>query len=465
MATESIVPQLVDKKGGSYAAIAPKLEPGKFNKWKKCAIKLESQWTQDERTVVIQDQRLKSIIVSCLLDDIMDSVIRCETAKDTWNDLVHSFKGPSDTKEKRIIDLKVEYQTFRAKLFECLSQTYTRYKTLLNELASDGVNLSKHEINVRFMNSLPKKWLTFSQGLRNANHTQTLDLADIYGRFVYEDNLIKRRYSDSKKALVTTPSTPISTDFFSNNVVQDFQEHSDDEIDERTSQEYLRDLDIETKYKKLKAKLALLEPTKFTSQNPKTSQSKNKGLVVEIFDWDEEEVSDDEEMTQVKVLMALADVDLIVGKNHAQNSEWIDITIIKVNILLSMDEDADWQNYLKYINVDLKGELLTESSSKKDVNENLFIPASMGYDQEMVPKSKEWFERHNLYSKLPNFNTERILVPKNQAVNECLKPTKASNDTESSKDSESKSLTPLPPLKSLQGASLMLDPKFHTNMN
>ncbi|GKB62367.1 hypothetical protein Tco_0918553, partial [Tanacetum coccineum] len=35
MATVSTVPQLVDKKGGSYAAIAPKLEPGKFNKWKK----------------------------------------------------------------------------------------------------------------------------------------------------------------------------------------------------------------------------------------------------------------------------------------------------------------------------------------------------------------------------------------------------------------------------------------------
>ncbi|GJT71308.1 copia protein [Tanacetum coccineum] len=61
------------------------------------------------------------------------------------------------------------------------------------------------------MNSLPKKWLTFSQGPRNANHTQTLNLADIYGRFVYED-------------------TP--------------KKNSDDEVDERTSEEYLRDLDI-----------------------------------------------------------------------------------------------------------------------------------------------------------------------------------------------------------------------------
>ncbi|GKE08014.1 hypothetical protein Tco_1411565 [Tanacetum coccineum] len=204
--------------------------------------------------------------MSCLPDDIMESVIRCEIAKASWTDLVRSFEGPSDTKENMIMDLKLKYQTFRAKPSESLSKTYTRYKTLLNELANDGVNLSKHEINVSFVNSLPEKW------------------------FVYEDNLIQIRYSDSKKALITTPSTPISTTFFSNNVVQDFQENSDDEIDERISEEYLTDLDIEFHER------ALLANSKH-----------------------EEEVSDDEEMTQVKVLVALADDELTMGKNNAQN--------------------------------------------------------------------------------------------------------------------------------------------------
>ncbi|GJT13439.1 hypothetical protein Tco_0860481 [Tanacetum coccineum] len=106
------------------------------------------------------------------------------------------------------MDLKLKYNTFRDKPSESLSQTYTQYKTFLNELSNDGVILSKHEINVGFVNSLPEKWLSFSQGLRNANHTQTLDLADIYGRI--------------------------------------FQENSDDEVNERTSDEYLRDLDIES---------------------------------------------------------------------------------------------------------------------------------------------------------------------------------------------------------------------------
>ncbi|GJT66151.1 retrovirus-related pol polyprotein from transposon TNT 1-94 [Tanacetum coccineum] len=99
------------------------------------------------------------------------------------------------------------------------------------------------------------------------------------------------------------------------------------------------------------------------------------------------------------------------------------------------------------------GDLLTKSLSKINLNENVFIPASMDYDHEMVPKSKDWVKRLNPDSKLPNFNTGRILVPKNQAVNESLKPTEASTDPESSKASEAESLTPLPPLKILQGAS------------
>ncbi|GJU80893.1 retrovirus-related pol polyprotein from transposon TNT 1-94 [Tanacetum coccineum] len=354
MAAVNDVPQLVDKKGG--------MEPY----YLKC----------------IKDGPFQPKTAE---DHIMVFVISCVLAKETWTDLVHNFEGPSDTKENRIMDLKLEYQPFRE--------------------------------------NLPEKWLTFSQGLRNANHTQTLDLTDIYGR-------ISQRKSEMQN--------------------------------------------YKAEYKKMKAKLALLETSPSSSQNPKTFQPKNKGLVTETFDWDEEEVSDKVEVTQVQV-----------------------------NTLLSMDEDADWQNYLKYIYIDLKfieeqrlnllskynkmvfelnkcrdellilkqakldascirranphqkkkvlgGELLTESSSKMNENENLFIPSSMRYDQEMVPKTKDWVERLNPDQKLQNFNTRRILVPKSQAVNESLETL---NTPESSKDSEAEFLTPLPPLKSLQGAS------------
>nr|GEW92776.1 hypothetical protein [Tanacetum cinerariifolium] len=358
--------------------------------------KPESQWIPDERRVVVQDQRLKNIIMSCILDDIMESVISCISAKETWTDLVHSFEGPLDTKENTIMDLKLEYQTFRAKSSESLSQTYTRYKTLLNELANDGVNLSKHKINVGFVNSLIEKWITFSQGPRNANYTQTFDLLDIYGRFVYEDNLIQRRSSEEylrdleieyhERALLANSKHFIKRrnnfprqkanentecykccnkghferDCFSktskpsyespvnnySSVSKGFQPKFTPKLIQGSSNSSgHNDLklhkDYMTEYKKMKAKLALLEASSSSPLNPKTFLPKNKGLVAEIFDWDEEEVFEDEEVTQVKVLIALADNELTVGKSHARNGEWVDITIRKVNTLLSMDEDAD----------------------------------------------------------------------------------------------------------------------------
>ncbi|GKB28511.1 hypothetical protein Tco_0867912 [Tanacetum coccineum] len=156
----------------------------------------------------IKTNALLGIIISCLPDDIIELVISCEIAKSTWTDLVHSFEGPSDTKENRIMDMKL------------------------------GI---------------------------------------------------------SKKIL----------------------------------------------------------------------------MMRQMKDLDEEEVSDDEEMTQVKVLIALADDELSTGKNHACNGEWINITMKKV-------------------------------------------------------------ERLNPDSKLPNFNTERILVPDSQVVNECLLLIEASADPESS---------------------------------
>ncbi|GKC77490.1 hypothetical protein Tco_1128264, partial [Tanacetum coccineum] len=55
----------------------------------------------------------------------------------------------------------------------------------------------------------------------------------------------------------------------------------------------------------------------------KSSMVKNKGLVAEAYEWDEEDVSsDDNEMVKVKVLMALADDEnVVIGKESAKNGE------------------------------------------------------------------------------------------------------------------------------------------------
>ncbi|GKC14138.1 hypothetical protein Tco_1010920 [Tanacetum coccineum] len=72
--------------------------------------------------------------MSFLLDDQMNSVINCLTAKSTWDDLILYHEGPSDVKESRVMDLKLCCNTFKFIEGESLTQTFTRYKALMNEL-------------------------------------------------------------------------------------------------------------------------------------------------------------------------------------------------------------------------------------------------------------------------------------------------------------------------------------------
>ncbi|GJX96972.1 retrovirus-related pol polyprotein from transposon TNT 1-94 [Tanacetum coccineum] len=59
----------------------------------------------------------------------------------------------------------------------------------------------------------------------------------------------------------------------------------------------------------------------------------NYELMTPLFILDKEEVSDDEEITQVNILMALADDELAIEKNHARNGKRIDIIMRKRHIM------------------------------------------------------------------------------------------------------------------------------------
>ncbi|GJV69296.1 hypothetical protein Tco_1484805 [Tanacetum coccineum] len=90
---------------------------------------------------------------------------------------------------------------------------------------------------------------------------------------------------------------------------------------------------------------------------PKT-ESRNKVLVTETYVWDEEEVSsDDEQMVQAKVLMALAEVEQLVGKNLTRNGSELQIANLLEDIqcagsdtrppMLDRTDFASWQQRIR----------------------------------------------------------------------------------------------------------------------
>ncbi|GKB94826.1 retrovirus-related pol polyprotein from transposon TNT 1-94, partial [Tanacetum coccineum] len=355
--------------------------------------KPEGQWTTDERNAANLDQRLKSLIMS-------------------------------------ILPVMTQIKSYHKLLTAINSNLDDLYKALMNELVNDGIKLSKLEINIGFINGLPKKWLSFCQSLRNTNQVKDFELASLFGKLKYEENLIDSIYETKKnKSLVST--TPLSTAVFTTSIIQDFQDSPGDEEDTRSSHEYLKDLeeeyqarallakskiifkngtqrfsgakatdqtechkcgkkghfardcwsktsvpsyqlpfqsklllssenkleprqtkDFKAKYHKVKARLALLSSSASTLSS---SSGKNKGLIAETYDWDDEEVSSDEnEITKVKALMALNDEERVsVGKESARNGDWTKISMKKVHTLLEMEDNDDRKSFLDYLCIDL----------------------------------------------------------------------------------------------------------------
>ncbi|GJX07917.1 hypothetical protein Tco_0195849 [Tanacetum coccineum] len=112
-------------------------------------------------------------------------------------------------------------------------------------------------------------------------------------------------------------------------VLEDFQDSPDDEEDTRSSQEYLNDLEEEYQARALLAK------------------SKR------FFKKDEEVSSDNNEMVEVKVLMALAKENGAVSKESAKNGEWVKIFMRKVHTLLKIEDNNDRKVCLDYLCIDL----------------------------------------------------------------------------------------------------------------
>ncbi|GKA67851.1 retrovirus-related pol polyprotein from transposon TNT 1-94 [Tanacetum coccineum] len=176
--------------------------------------KRQNQWSNAENHLANQDKRLKSIIISCLPNDVMKSIIKCKTAKEMWNDLILAHEGPSNTRVTKIAALRLKFNAFKS---------------------------LEAEVNATFVNSLPRKWLSMNQTQRANNLIKNDCLATLYGKYNYEEGLIDQMYEQETQRFTIQASS--SKAFISNNHFQD--SNSDVKEDQRTNNEFMADLNAE----------------------------------------------------------------------------------------------------------------------------------------------------------------------------------------------------------------------------
>ncbi|GKE34711.1 hypothetical protein Tco_1454033, partial [Tanacetum coccineum] len=172
------LPQLLNSRGGSHVTNVPAFDVEAFSNWKYRFLvysnsldylievlenrpfvpkslllnstnilhKPQKQWSYEDRRLANQDKKLKSIISSCLPNDVMKSVIKCTSAKSMWNDLHLAIEGPSDTRDTKIAALRLKFNAFKAFEGEKVNGTFTSLKCLLNDIENKGVSIPQAEV-------------------------------------------------------------------------------------------------------------------------------------------------------------------------------------------------------------------------------------------------------------------------------------------------------------------------------
>ncbi|GJU82199.1 retrovirus-related pol polyprotein from transposon TNT 1-94 [Tanacetum coccineum] len=189
-----------------------------------------------------------------------------------------------------------------------------------------------------------------------------LAMEELMAKSTWDDLILYNEWpSDVKESRVMDLKLCYNTFKFK----EDFQDSPDDEEDTRSSHEYLNDLEEEYQARALLAKFKRFFKKGTAS---KAAAVKNKGLIIEAYEWDEEEVSsNDNEMAEVKVLTTLAEENDGISKEGARNGEWVKISMRK--LLLLEQEKLD---FLTMYHVNIKS-LKENKNSRTKLKELIAI--------------------------------------------------------------------------------------------
>ncbi|GKB91987.1 retrovirus-related pol polyprotein from transposon TNT 1-94 [Tanacetum coccineum] len=276
--------------------------------------KRQNQWSNAESRLANQDKRLKSIIISCLPNDVMKSVIKCKTTKEMWNDLILAYEGPSDTRDTKIAALRLKFNAFKSFKGEKVNGTFTRLKCLLNDLENNGITIPQAEDSDSNVKEDQRTNNEFMADLNAECHKRAL-LAN-QKRFYKRS----RRFGSARKPMDKSKET-----CFAYGKTGHFQK--DCPSNKTSTPSYPSS---NNSFNKPKPYTPPFNQTSSqnTGNQQKDYKGKYKGLKAEM---DEQSVSlEDEGTTKIKALKAIAEDEPSVGKADARFGQWVDITMKKV---------------------------------------------------------------------------------------------------------------------------------------
>nr|GEV40875.1 retrovirus-related Pol polyprotein from transposon TNT 1-94 [Tanacetum cinerariifolium] len=349
-------PQLLDSRGGFHVTNVLEFDKEDFSSWKDRFLiyldglepylleildngpfvplsplstptnplpKPQNQWSHANRRLANQDKRLKSIHISCLPNNVMKSVIKCIAAQAIWTDLILAHEGPSETKNTKIVALRLKFNAFKALEGERERESEWNIHKAKNDSDVEEDQRSSSEFLADLNAEFHEKALLANQKRfykRSGRVGSSKIPIDRINETCFACRNLWHFQKDCLSIKNSTPPYPSASKSYNRSK---FHINSTPQQNQSVNN---NQKDYKVKYKGLKAEIGVLTK-KIDAMNKGNSE---KGLVAKSFDWDEESLSsDDEGVTTFKALMAIDDEEISVGRVDARSCQWVEITMQK----------------------------------------------------------------------------------------------------------------------------------------
>ncbi|XP_052728077.1 uncharacterized protein LOC128195062 [Vigna angularis] len=145
--------------------------------------KPRGQWTIEEKKRFQNDVKARNIIASALTVDEFYRVSVCKTAQEMWDVLRVTHEGTDDVKRARKNSLIQEYEMFRMKQGETISDVQKRFTNIVNHLIGLGKSFDTDELNIKILKSLDRSWQPKVTAISESQNLNTITMAALFGKY------------------------------------------------------------------------------------------------------------------------------------------------------------------------------------------------------------------------------------------------------------------------------------------
>jgi hypothetical protein len=144
--------------------------------------KPKDDWNEKDEKKWSCDWRARNMLISALGVDEYYRVSHCTTAKEMWDALEVAHEGTTEVKQSRINTLNQEFELFRMKQGESISDMQKRFTHLTNRLNALGKPVSNEIATNKILRCLSREWLPKVTAIKEANDLTTLTITTLFGK-------------------------------------------------------------------------------------------------------------------------------------------------------------------------------------------------------------------------------------------------------------------------------------------